>query len=83
MSLQRRSTTAGAPARAAATHAGAQRRLPADDLDRAVRDAEDLARDFRLGARSAREFDQLEERAHSVARAIIAPFRGAQGKVAR
>ncbi len=75
MSQPRRSTTAGAAARAAAAPQGAQRRHPADDLDLAIRDAEDLARDFRRGG-SVRDFERLEERAHAIAQAIVAPFRG-------
>lgn len=77
MSNARRSTHAGPHARAAAASSGAQRRTPADHLDLAVRDAEVLARDFRRGARDARHFHELEERAHAVARDILAPFRGA------
>lgn len=80
MSQQRRSTTAGAAARAAAASTGAQRRHPADDLELAIRDAEDLARAVRRGARSAREVEQLEERAHAIAQAIVAPFRGAKAR---
>lgn len=76
MSQSRRSTTAGAPARAAAVHPGAQRRHPADDLELAIRDAEDLARALRRGARTAREVEDMEERAHAIAQAIVAPFRG-------
>ncbi|HEX8419456.1 MAG TPA: hypothetical protein VF638_05525 [Sphingomonas sp.] len=76
MSQQRRSTTAGAPARAAAARTGEQRRTPADDLDLAIRDGENLARDFRRGARTVREVEALEERAHAIAQAIVAPFRG-------
>lgn len=76
MSQPRRSTTAGAPARAAAAPMGVQRRHPADDLELTARDIEDLARDVRRGAKSAQEFERFEERAQQLARALIAPFRG-------
>ena len=79
MSHARRSTTAGPPARAAAA-TGAQRRHAADVLELAIRDAEHLARDFRRGARDARELHDFEERAQAIAQAIIAPFRGAGAK---
>lgn len=81
MSQPRRSTTAGPVARAAASPvSGRQRRHPADDLALAIRDAEQLERDFRRGARDARHFNELEERAHAIAQAIVAPFRGAASK---
>jgi hypothetical protein len=53
-----------------------RRRHPADDLELAVRDAEELARDFRAGVRSHDHYHQLEERAQTIAAAIVAPFRG-------
>jgi hypothetical protein len=80
MSQPRRSTTAGPVARAAASPSGQQRRHPADDLALAIRDAERLEREFRHGVRDARHLHDLEERAHAVAQAMVAPFRGAGAK---
>ncbi len=48
---------------------------PADQLERASGDLDGLIRDLRLGTRSQRHFDELEERASRIADAIRAPFR--------
>lgn len=82
MSQPHRSTPAGPVARAAVRPTGRQRRHPADDLALAIRDAEKLEREFRGGARDVRHLHDLEERAHAIAQAIVAPFRGAGAKPA-
>ncbi len=71
-----RSTTAGGVGRAAAAQPSAQRRHPADDLERARDDLESLIRRVRHGPRSAAEFNALETEAHRIARELVKPFRG-------
>lgn len=48
--------------------------LPADQLERASQDLDVLIHDLRLGTRSQRDFDELEERASRIADAICAVF---------
>lgn len=48
---------------------------PADMLERASQDLDVLIADLRLGTRSQRHFDDLEERGQRIAARIIAAFR--------
>lgn len=71
-----RSTTAGGVGRAAAAPSSAQRRHPADDLERSRDELEALIRRVRQGPRSVTEFNALETEAHRIARDLVKPFRG-------
>ncbi len=81
MADTRRSTTAGAIGRAAATRPREeQRRHPADDLERARDDLEALIRRVRAGARIQSDIHDFDEEAQRIGRAISTNFRGPRAR---
>lgn len=53
-----------------------QQATPADELERASQSLDRLIGEARLGIRSQRHFDTMEEQAQAIAARIVSAFRG-------